>query len=50
MGLAVTPSAYLPIEKFSRKPSLRITVNRLLTDDEISRAFNIIQKASLGAK
>lgn len=50
MGLAVIPSAYLPIEKTPPKPSLRITVNRLITDDEIKKAFNILQKASLGAK
>lgn len=50
MGLAVTPSAYLPIERFPPKPSLRVTVNRLFSDDEINRAFNILQKASQGAK
>lgn len=47
MGLAVVPCAYLPIEKFAQRPSLRVTVNRLLTDEEIMKAFNILQKASL---
>lgn len=47
MGLAVVPCAYLPIEKLAPRPSLRVTVNRLLTDEEIFKAFNILQKASL---
>lgn len=50
MGLAIVPSAYLPIEKFPQKPSLRLTINRLMTDDEIAKAFNILQRASLEVK
>lgn len=50
MGLAIVPSSYLPIEKFPVLPSLRVTVNRLLTADEISKAFNILQRASLELK
>lgn len=46
MGLAIVPSTYLPIEKNPPRPSLRVTVNRLLTDDEITKAFNVLQKAS----
>lgn len=46
MGLAIVPATYLPIEKNPPRPSLRVTVNRLLTDDEITKAFNVLQKAS----
>lgn len=50
MGLAIVHSSYLPIEVFTPKPSLRVTVNRLLTDDEITKAFNILQRASYEIK
>jgi serine palmitoyltransferase len=50
MGLAIVSCSYLPIEKFIPKPSLRVTVNRLLTDDEITKAFNILQRASYDIK
>jgi len=50
MGLAIVPCSYLPVEKFPKKPSLRVTVNRLITDEEISKAFNILQRASLELK
>lgn len=50
MGLAIVPCSYLSIEKFAPKPSLRVTVNRLMTDDEINKAFNILQRASYDFK
>lgn len=50
MGLAIIPCTYLPIEKFTQKPSLRVTVNRLMTEDEITKAFNILQRASYDFK
>lgn len=50
MGLAIVPCSYLPVEKFPQRPSLRVNVNRLLTEEEISKAFNILQRASLEFK
>ncbi|CRL04739.1 CLUMA_CG017799, isoform A [Clunio marinus] len=50
MGLAIVPCAYLPIEKFPQKPSLRVAVNRLLSNEEITKAFNILQRASYEIK
>jgi hypothetical protein len=50
MGLAIVPCAYLPVEKFPPRPSLRVTVNRLFSDDEITKAFNILQRASYDFK
>jgi serine palmitoyltransferase len=46
MGLAIVPAEYLTTEKFPPKPSLRVTVNRLMDSDEIDEAFEILEKAS----
>lgn len=45
--LALTKSEYLKdIEKFCPKPSIRITVNRLLTEADINEAFNTLERVS----
>jgi serine palmitoyltransferase len=46
-GLALITSEYLEdIEKRCPRPSIRMTVNRLLTDDDIERAFKILENAA----
>ncbi|CAO1415287.1 unnamed protein product [Diamesa hyperborea] len=45
-GLAVVPCEYLTIEKNPPKQSLRITINRLLTDSDITLAFNVLEQSS----
>lgn len=45
--LALARAAYLRhIEKFSPSPSIRITVNRLLTEADINEAFNTLERVS----
>ncbi|XP_037954504.1 serine palmitoyltransferase 1 [Teleopsis dalmanni] len=46
-GIAVIEACYLyPYEKYQVRPSLRVTVNRLLTEEEIDKAFDVIQNAA----
>lgn len=46
-GLAVVAAEYLEhMEKRCPRPSIRLTVNRLLTDSDIEDAFRILQKAA----
>lgn len=46
-GLAVIAAEYLEhMEKHCPRPSIRLTVNRLLTDDDIDDAFRILQQAA----
>jgi serine palmitoyltransferase len=45
-GLAVAYAEYLPVEKFAPRRSLRITVNRLLTGEDIAQAYKLIEEIS----
>jgi serine palmitoyltransferase len=45
-GLAVVVSEYLEVEKFMPQPSIRIAVCRLLTDEDISFAFKVLEEIS----
>ena len=46
-GLALITAEYLEdIEKRCPRPSIRMTVNRLLTDDDIDKAFAILENAA----
>lgn len=45
--MAVVEACYLyNLEKHPLRPSIRIAANRLLTTDEIERAFNVIESVS----
>lgn len=45
-GLAVVIAEYLPVEKNLPNRSLRITVNRLFTDENIDQAYKILETIS----
>ncbi|XP_062560832.1 serine palmitoyltransferase 1 [Armigeres subalbatus] len=46
-GLAIISAEYLEhLEKCSPRPSIRLTVNRLLTDSDIEDAFRILRQAA----
>ncbi|KAJ9599396.1 hypothetical protein L9F63_010158 [Diploptera punctata] len=45
-GVAVTTAAYLPVEKFKPRNSIRITVNNKLTEEEIQKVTSVLEKAA----
>ncbi|CAH1393105.1 unnamed protein product [Nezara viridula] len=45
MNLAITDTAYLDIEKKTPIPSIKLAINRLLTNDDLIRVINILEKA-----
>ncbi|PSN57428.1 Serine palmitoyltransferase 1 [Blattella germanica] len=45
-GVAVITASYLPVEQFSPRNSIRITVNNMLTEEEINNAVDVLEKAS----
>jgi hypothetical protein len=45
-GVAVVTAAYLQMEKFSPRNSIRVTVNNMLTEDEIKNVAVVLEKAS----
>jgi hypothetical protein len=44
-GVAVVTAAYLPVEKFTPRNSIRVTVNNMLTEDEINNVAVLLEKA-----
>lgn len=44
-GVAVVIAAYLQMERFVSRDSIRVTVNNTLTDDEISNVALVFEKA-----
>jgi serine palmitoyltransferase len=44
-GIAVITAAYLPVEKFTSRNSIRVTVNNMLTEDEINNVAVVLEKA-----
>jgi len=44
-GVAVVTAAYLPVEKFTPRNSIRVTVNSILTEDEINSVAVVLKKA-----
>lgn len=45
-GIAVVTAAYLQTEKFTPRNSIRVTVNNMLTEDEINNVAVVLEKAS----
>ncbi|KDR24470.1 serine palmitoyltransferase 1 [Zootermopsis nevadensis] len=45
-GIAVVTAAYLQTEKFTPRNSIRVTVNNMLTGDEINNVAVVLEKAS----
>jgi 7-keto-8-aminopelargonate synthetase-like enzyme len=45
-GIAVVTAAYLQMEKFTPKNSIRVTVNTMLTEDEIKNVAVVLDNAS----